>query len=124
MEKLIEIGSDYMPYVEFCPNGRLKMEGKIIPEDAEKTFAPWIDYIKNLFSEEVSFDINLMYFNTASSKKLMELLRHLDANNNIKKARVNWHYEEGDEDSLEVAEIFEETLLKVDFHYFEYQECE
>ena len=80
-----------MPYVEFCPNGRLKMEGKIIPEDAEKTFAPWIDYIKNLFSEEVSFDINLMYFNTASSKKLMELLRHLDANNNIKKARVNWH---------------------------------
>ena len=122
MEKLLVKGTDSMPEVEFSPDGKLKMEGKSIPEDAIKLFAPLIEFVDHLNSEEVVFDINLMYFNTASSKKIMELLRHLDANNRIKNIQVNWHFEEGDEDSVETAEIYEESLLRVDFRYFEYEE--
>lgn len=123
MEKLFVTGTDCLPEVDFSPNGKLRMEGKSIPEDAVVVFRPLIEFIDELNVEEVIFDINLMYFNTASSKKIMEMLRHLDANNKINKIQVNWHFEEGDEDSVETAEIYEESLLRVDFRYFEYKEA-
>jgi hypothetical protein len=68
------------------------------------------------------FDINLEYFNTSSSKKLLELLKRLDANKQIHSVQVNWHFEEGDEDSVETAEIYEECLNRIDFKYYEYAE--
>jgi hypothetical protein len=108
---------------DFKNNGKLKLEGKSIPEDAAKLFKPLIDFVDQLTVSEVIFDINLIYFNTASSKKIMELLRHLDANNKITKIQVNWHFEEGDEDSVETAEIYEESLLRVEFRYLEYNEA-
>ena len=50
-----------------------------------------------------------------------KLLR--DANNKICSIKVNWHFEEGDEDSVETAEIYEESLLRVAFRYLEYAEA-
>jgi hypothetical protein len=67
-------------------------------------------------------DVNLEYFNTASSKKIMDLFKHLDANSNIKDILINWHYEEGDDDSVETAEIFEESLFRSKFRYLEIAE--
>jgi len=123
MERLNYQSSDCLPYVDFDPDGRLKIEGKSIPEDASKLFNPLITFIDALSVDRVVFDINLIYFNTASSKKIMELLRHLDANAKVTNILVNWHFEEGDEDSVETAEIFEELLLRTDFRYIEYAEA-
>ena len=44
------------------------------------------------------------------------------SNNNITSVRINWHFEEGDEDSVDTAEIYEDSLVRVDFRYFEYAE--
>lgn len=120
MERLVRELTTYMPRVDFSPKGKLVMEGRIIPEDAAKFFNPLIEFVDQIKVKEVIFDINLEYFNTAASKKLLELMKHLDANNNIKTIRINWHFEEGDEDSVETAEIYEESLIRVDFRYFEY----
>ncbi len=123
MGKLFIEGTDSLPEVDFNENGVLRIEGKCIPEDAVKVFRPLIEFMDQLETEEVLFDINLTYFNTATSKKLMEMLRHLDANNKICSIKVNWHFEEGDEDSVETAEIYEESLLRVAFRYLEYAEA-
>jgi hypothetical protein len=123
MERLVVAGTDCLPEVEFSPEGKLKLEGKSIPEDATKLYNPLIEFIDQLAVEEVIFDINLIYFNTASSKKIMEMLRHLDANNKVGRIQVNWHFEEGDEDSVETAEIYEESLFRCDFRYLEYDEA-
>jgi len=123
MEKLFIEPTDCLPLQDFNIDGKLKLEGKSIPEDAAKLFNPLIDFVDQLDVKQVIFDINLIYFNTASSKKIMELLRHLDANNKIKKVLVNWHFEEGDEDSVETAEIYEESLLRIEFRYLEYAEA-
>lgn len=123
MEKLSVAATDCLPAIEFSPDGKLKMEGKSIPEDANRVFNPLIEFIDQLEVSEVVFDINLIYFNTASSKKIMEMLRHLDANSRIEQILVNWHFEEGDEDSVETAEIYEESLFRVDFRYIEYSEA-
>ena len=122
MERLEREITTYMPRVDFSPEGKLEMEGRAIPEDANKFFNPLIDFVDQIDAKEVVFDINLEYFNTAASKKLLELMKHLDANNKINTVRINWHFEEGDEDSIETAEIYEESLFRTNFRYFEYAE--
>lgn len=114
--------TSHSPLVEFNTDGRLKIEGRAIPEDVFRLFDPLIEFAQNLSCSSVNFDVNLEYFNTATSKKLMELFKYIDANNSIETALINWHYEEGDEDSLEMAEIYEESLLKTKFRYHEYAE--
>jgi hypothetical protein len=122
MEKLHVEPTTYLPLVDFSNEGKLKLEGRSIPEDATKIFNPLIDYVDQLTAGKVIFDIKLDYFNTASSKKILELLKHLDANNKVKEVQVIWHFEEGDEDSVETAEIYEEFLHRTDFRYKEYDE--
>jgi hypothetical protein len=122
MEKLFVEPTQYLPMVDFSDDGKLKLEGRSIPEDATIIYNPLIDYIDQLSASCVVFDIKLDYFNTASSKKILELLKHLDANNKIKEIQVNWHFEEGDDDSVETAEIYEEFLHRTDFRYMEYAE--
>lgn len=120
MDPIIIEPTTYMPLVEFDPNGRLLIEGRSIPEDVTKLFNPLILFAAEMVEKEVNFDINLDYFNTATSKKLLELLKNLDANNSIEKLNVFWHYETDDEDSVEMAEIFEESLIKAKFTYREH----
>jgi hypothetical protein len=117
MENIFIDATSYLPFVDFKTDGFLKLEGKSIPEDVNKIFNPLINFADQLSILSVSFDINLIYFNTATSKKLLELLKHLDANNKIKNILVTWFYEEGDDDSLETAEIYEECLRRTDFRY-------
>ena len=122
MSKLFVEPTPYLPLVDFSDEGKLKLEGRSIPEDATRIFNPLIDYVDHITSGKVVFDIKLDYFNTASSKKILELLKHLDANNKVKEIQVNWHFEQGDEDSVETAEIYEEFLHRTDFRYKEYAE--
>lgn len=123
MERIKVEPTSYLPLVDFSPEGKLKLEGRSIPEDANKLFNPLIDFVDQLAVEQVSLDINLEYFNTASSKKILDMLRHLDANNKVNVIKVNWYFEEGDDDSIETAEIYEELLHRVDFRYIEYAEA-
>lgn len=124
MEKLVIEATNHTPLVEFNPDGKLKMEGRSLPEDVNKLFNPLLDYVINLNVENAIFEINLEYFNTASSKKLLELMKTLDANNKIGNVHINWHYEEGDDDSLEMAEIYEELLMRTEFRYHEFAETQ
>ncbi len=123
MQDLILNQTPLTPRIEFYANGNLKMEGRSLPENVEMVYTPIINWIIGLKAEKVNFDINLEYFNSASSKKIMEILKHLDANNSIKQLNINWHYEEGDDDSVEIAQIYEESLLRVIFKYIEYEEA-
>lgn len=123
MEKFTSDPTSSLPLVDFSPEGYLKLEGRAIPENANNLFDPLINYIDQLTSSCVTFDIKLEYFNTASSKKMLEMLKHLDANTNVSDITVFWHFEEGDEDSLETAEIYEDCLKRIKFNYKEYAEA-
>jgi hypothetical protein len=122
MEKITSEPTLYLPHIDFSPDGRLLIEGRSITENASQLFDPLIEFAEQLSVEHIMFDINLEYFNTSSSKKLLELLKRLDANKQIHSVQVNWHFEEGDEDSVETAEIYEECLNRIDFKYYEYAE--
>jgi hypothetical protein len=122
MEKLTVASTSYLPLIDFSPEGILKIEGRAITEDATDIFNPLIEFIDHLNVSKVVFDIKLEYFNTAASKKILEMLRHLDINDQINEILVNWHYEVDDDDSVEIAELYEECLRRVDFRYIQYSE--
>ena len=122
MEPIVIEPTKHSPLIEFNLDGKFKLEGRSIPEDVIKLYNPLIDFACNFSCPNLTFEINLEYFNTATSKKLMELFKHIDANNKIENILINWHFEEGDEDSVEMAEIYEESLLRCEFRYLEYAE--
>jgi hypothetical protein len=110
------------PAIKFSTNGRLLIEGRSLPENVLRFYDPLIAWCRLLTAESVKIDINLEYMNSASSKKLLEMLRVLDANSSVKSFMVDWHYEADDEDALESGQIFEEMLRKAEFRYHEYSE--
>jgi hypothetical protein len=111
------------PLVKFTPDGRLLMEGRSLPENVNKFYTPLIDWAAALRAQVVRMDINLEYLNSASSKKVLELLKALDGNDHVTELFINWHYEADDEDSLESGQIFEELLNKAVFYFHEYSEA-
>jgi hypothetical protein len=111
------------PSVRFTTDGRLLIEGRSLPENVLKFYNPLIEWARSLNSEVVKLDVNLEYLNSASSKKLLELLKAIDNNASIQVFIINWHYESDDEDALESGQIFEDLLDKAEFRYHEYSEA-
>jgi hypothetical protein len=122
MNNLIVESTINTPTIKFGTDGRLLMEGRSLPENVARFYQPLVEWAAMLTAEVVKMDINLEYINTASAKKILELLKVLDANNNIKEFIIIWHYEKDDEDVLENGQIFEELLRKAVFRYQEYSE--
>lgn len=110
------------PAVRFNTDGRLLIEGRSLPENVSRFYTPLIDWVKHLTSQVVKIDLNLEYLNSASSKKILELLKAIDSNESIEEFIVNWHYEADDEDALESGEIYEDILNKAEFRYHQYSE--
>lgn len=124
MNALIIDPTSHLPRVEFNKTGDLLIEGRSIPENANQFYNPLIEFIRNLKVQRVIFNVNLEYFNTASSKKLLLLFKALDKNEEIVSIHVNWHFETGDEDSTETAAIYEDSLERATFTYHEHPEVE
>jgi len=122
MNNLIIDSTINTPAIKFGTDGRLLMEGRSLPENVANFYTPIIEWASLLTAEVVKMDINLEYINSASAKKILELLKVLDANNNIAEFIVIWHYEKDDEDVLENGQIFEELLRRAIFRYQEYED--
>ena len=110
------------PQVNFDQSGKLMMKGRSLILNVKEFYGPLIEWISKLNVPVVWFTIDFDYFNSASSKQILELLKLLDSNNNVKDFDVFWHFEKDDEDILEIGQIFEERLRKARFYFKEYAE--
>lgn len=99
-------------------NNLLEMSGRSLPEDAAEFYRPvleWLDEYSASPNAETNFHMKLEYFNTASSKLLLDILTKLE---DIDNAKVSWYYLDDDEDMEEAGEEFEE-LIDVEFELIE-----
>lgn len=120
MQSLIIEPTNYTPQVTFETSGNMSIRGRSLMLDAIQFYNPLIDWASRLNTPKVSLSIELDYLNTSSSKKLHELLKILDGENqNIKEFLVYWAYEADDEDTLLEGQILEERLKKAVFVYQE-----
>ena len=112
------------PEVLFDPtNNVFEIKGKSIPDQAEVFYTEilnWFDdYVANPLEETV-LKIDLEYFNISSSKRLLFLLYKLneiaDTNKTVK---VEWYYNESDEDMFEVGQDYA-FMVKFPFDFISY----
>ena len=116
MEKLILEGSPKTPTVNFDHEaGLIELKGRSIPENSIEFYKPLYEWIENYGScaqANTTVNIVLEYFNTSSSKCILDFFKKLEALNasGSTAVSVNWHYEEDDEDMQEAGEDYEAII--------------
>jgi len=111
MEALIIEATDDTPKVVLDPStNNFEFSGKSLPEDVTTFYGPimdWLDGYASSPNDKTVVKFNLIYFNTASSKLILDILFKLeeifDEGNDIS---IEWHYQEEDEDMEEAGEEY------------------
>lgn len=115
METLRIKGTEDSPRVILdFENDLLEISGRSLPEDVNTFYNPvlsWIEeYAKNP-REETVFNFKLTYFNTASSKIILDILTQFEEMIEAGyKVLVRWHYPEEDEDMQEAGEEYADMV--------------
>lgn len=106
-------------------SGVLLLKGRSIPENSIDFFQPiynWIDKYCEDPKQETKLQIRLEYFNTSSSKCILDLFRKFEPLNNGKsKVVVEWYYEVDDEDMEEAGEDYQ-AIVDLPFSMIEVEE--
>lgn len=121
MEPLVINKTDDTPAIHLDKSSKkFEFSGKSLPEDVTTFYAPVFDWI-NKYSEaaegESVFTFKMTYFNTASSKIILDILMRLeDMHNEGKPVTVEWHFEEDDEDMEEAGKEYSE-IVEIPFKF-------
>ncbi len=88
--------------------GLIEIKGRSHPENTAQCYWPlmdWADKYVKIPQEKTTISINLEYFNTSSSKVLLNILKKFEVIPDSKeRVIVQWYYEANDEDDLETGE--------------------
>jgi hypothetical protein len=104
-------------------NEKFEIAGNSLPEDVLGFYSPvfnWFEeYIKQP-NRQTELHIKLMYFNSSSSKAILDILNMLEEVA-VKGFGIEifWYYLEIDEDMLATGKEFE-GMLKLPFHFISY----
>ncbi|MFO7827043.1 MAG: DUF1987 domain-containing protein [Bacteroidales bacterium] len=123
MESISIEGTPKTPTVNFnAETGVIEVKGRSIPENSIEFYRPLVEWLEEYSKDPqklTTVNIQLEYFNTSSSKCILDVFKKLEA---IKKARhdviINWYYEEDDEDMLEAGEDYE-SIIRIPFKMIE-----
>jgi hypothetical protein len=103
-------GSPYYPSVHFnAETGACEMRGESYMEETYKFYEPLIIWINEYIKQKKPLEINfkLTYFNTNSSRLILDLLdtlkKYKDSGGEV---AVNWYYDKKDPDMVEEVEDF------------------
>ncbi len=110
-------GSYYVPTVNFdAQKGICEISGESYLEDTIAFFSPLVDWLTEFLETQdkpLTFNFNLDYYNTSSSKYIVDILSLLKKyQDSGKKITVNWYYNENSEDADEEIEEVEDFMLE------------
>lgn len=119
-------GTPKTPTIEFNPEtGILLIKGRSIPENSIDFYKPiieWLDEYAIQPSAATEVLIQLEYFNTSSSKCILDVFKKLESiKKSGKEITIKWHYEPEDEDMLEAGEDYE-AIIDLNFEMVEIKE--
>jgi hypothetical protein len=105
-------------------SGILELRGESYPENTAEFYAPVFEWLRKFLDSgnelAVTVNMEIIYFNSSSSKALMNLFDLLDeAAAAGRKIAVNWIYAAGNESALEYGEEFKEDLNLIEFNLVE-----
>jgi len=124
MEDIIIESTKKTPNVDFSTNGTIRMNGRSTPEDARGFYISLLNWITEYCKDPNQItvvDIELEYFNSASAKYILLILRELvNVTDKGYKVEINWHYEVGDDDILERGEYYA-SILDTEINFIEFE---
>lgn len=123
MDTIVIEGTPKTPSINFdAVAGKIEIKGRSIPENSiefYRSLIVWLEAYATAPLANTTVNIQLEYFNTSSSKCILDIFKRLE---NISKAGsnivINWYYEEDDEDMLEAGEDYQ-SIIKVPFKMIE-----
>ena len=126
MEKFSIDGTPKTPSISFdLAAGVLEIKGRSIPENSIEFYKPLVDSLDKYASSpkgQTNVNIQLEYFNTSSSKCILDVFKKLEAiHKSGSTVIINWHYEEDDEDMLEAGEDYQ-AIIGVPFKMVQIEE--
>ena len=126
METISIKGTAKTPTVEFdAESGKVEIKGRSIPENSIEFYKPLVDWLDTYAAnpkEQTEVNIQLEYFNTSSSKCILDVFKKLEViHKDGSDVKINWFFEEDDEDMLEAGEDYQ-SIIKIPFKMIETEE--
>jgi hypothetical protein len=124
METIKLQGTDDTPSVILDKaNGVFEFSGRSLPEDVNAFYEPILDWLSD-YSEETNeqtvVTFKLVYFNTASSKLILDiLLKFEEIGEAGSDVLIKWYYPDDDEDMEEAGEEYSE-IVEIPFEKIPY----
>ena len=114
------------PSIQFdFVNGLFEIKGRSIPEDSKEFYRPIVESLEkygNNPNSVTTVNIKLEYFNTSSSKCMLDVFKKLEfIHQNANQLVINWYYERDDEDMLEAGEDYK-GIINVPFKMIQIEE--
>lgn len=124
METLRIEQTDDSPLIILDPvDKQFEISGKSLPEDVLDFYQPVLDWLKAYREKpegKTVFNLKLIYFNTASSKMIMDILllfeEMVEEGYDV---LIRWHSHQSDEDMQEAGKEFDE-MIAVPFEHLTY----
>jgi len=95
-------------------NDIMEISGRSLPEDVSSFYEPvlnWLNEYAENPKKKTVFNFKLTYFNTASSKLLLDILMKLEEmHEKGEDVLIRWHFPEDDEDMAEAGEEYADIV--------------
>ncbi len=109
------------PAIDFDFSKNLfSLSGESYPEDISQLYGPVVEALRNHLDNQdgadITFNFELIYFNSSSAKTLMGLFDLLDTAAENNQVVINWLYEADDDNMEELGEEFGEDLENATFN--------
>jgi Domain of unknown function (DUF1987). len=115
METIKILGTDDTPNVILDANNEIfEISGRSLPEDVSAFYEPilsWLDEYAQNPNPKTVFTFKLVYFNTASSKLLLDILMRFEhMKEDGSDVTIRWCYPDDDEDMEEAGEEYADIV--------------
>ena len=126
MEKINIESTPKTPAINFdFEKGFLEIRGRSIPENSIEFYKPIVESLEKYGSAPhpvTTVNIQLEYFNTSSSKCILDVFKKLETiHKGGNQLVINWYYEQDDEDMLEAGEDYQ-AIINVPFKMIQVEE--
>ncbi len=121
MESLIIKSTNNTPQINFDIDvSTLLIKGDSYPENAFSFYKPIMEWVEDFVDskpKKIALELELIYFNSSTSKILYDLLDLFnDLNSSDTKVLVNWYYDKKNLAAFESGEEFQEDYEDLEFN--------
>lgn len=101
--------------------GIFEFSGKFLPQKTKEFYAPIVEFIEDYLkspNQKTILTFRMDYFNTASSKKILDLMMMFESLSKQAMVEVCWYYQKDDSDIKEAGIGYSE-LVELPFKFIE-----